>query len=109
MIPPVMASNSVLADQGKTGEAIAQAVRAAGLKRAVHLSSIGADLPSGTGPVVALHQQEARLNAIEGLHTDAPAAGLLHGKPAGQHRHDSAPGHHRLGLAARGELPDGSD
>jgi uncharacterized protein YbjT (DUF2867 family) len=69
MIPPNMASNSVLADQGEVGKAIAQAVRAAGLQRAVHLSSIGADLPSGTGPVVALHQQEARLNAIESLRT----------------------------------------
>jgi uncharacterized protein YbjT (DUF2867 family) len=67
MIPPVMTSNSVLADQTKTGEAIAQAVRDSGLKRAVHLSSIGADQPSGTGPVVIVHQQEARLNAIEGL------------------------------------------
>ena len=49
------------------GEAVAQAVRASGLKRAVHLSSIGADQPAGTGPVVSLHHQEARLNAIEGL------------------------------------------
>jgi hypothetical protein len=33
----------------------------------VHLSSIGADLPAGTGPVVGVHHQEARLNGIAGL------------------------------------------
>ena len=42
-------------------------MRAAGLKQVVHLSSIGADEPVGTGPVIGVHRQEARLNAIGGL------------------------------------------
>jgi uncharacterized protein YbjT (DUF2867 family) len=33
----------------------------------VNLSSIGADLTSGTGPIAALHRQEQRLNTISGL------------------------------------------
>lgn len=67
MIPPNVTSPDVLGFMDQIGEATAQAVRAAGLKQAVHLSSIGADEAAGTGPVVGLHRQEARLNAIEGL------------------------------------------
>ncbi|MBC6699836.1 NmrA family NAD(P)-binding protein [Hymenobacter puniceus] len=67
MIPPNVTAPDVLAHMQQAGEVIAQAVRAAGLKQAVHLSSIGADLAAGTGPVVGLYHQEARLNAIEGL------------------------------------------
>ena len=67
MIPPNVTAPDVLAFMAQVGEAVAQAVRESGLKRAVHLSSIGADRPAGTGPVVGLFHQEARLNAIEGL------------------------------------------
>ncbi len=67
MIPPNPTAPDVLAYMQQVGETIAQAVRASGLKQAVHLSSTGADLPAGTGPVVGMHHQEARLNAIEGL------------------------------------------
>lgn len=67
MIPPNAQAADFLAYQTQVGEAIVRAVREAGLKRAVHLSSIGADEPAGTGPVVGLHHQEARLNAVEGL------------------------------------------
>lgn len=64
MIPPNVTTPDVLARMDQIGEATAQAVRAAGLKLAVHLSSIGADEPAGTGPVLGLHRQEAHLNAI---------------------------------------------
>ncbi|MBD2770221.1 NmrA family NAD(P)-binding protein [Hymenobacter sp. BT664] len=67
MIPPNLAAPDALAHMHQIGEATATAVRAAGLPAAVHLSSIGADEPAGTGPVVGLYHQEARLNAIEGL------------------------------------------
>jgi uncharacterized protein YbjT (DUF2867 family) len=67
MIPPNVTAPDVLAHMQQIGEATAQAVRAAGLPAAVHLSSIGADLPAGTGPVVGLYHQEARLNAINGV------------------------------------------
>jgi len=67
MIPPNMAAPDVLAHYQRIGEATAQAVRATGLKQAVNLSSNGADLPAGTGPILGVHHQEARLNAIEGL------------------------------------------
>ena len=47
--------------------AIARAVADAGVRRAVFLSSLGAELAAGTGPVVGLHGAEERLRAITGL------------------------------------------
>ena len=67
MIPPNVTAPDVLDHMRQVGEAIAQAVRDSGLEQAVHLSSISADEPSGTGPIVGLHHQEARLNSIQGL------------------------------------------
>jgi len=66
MIPPNSQAADVLGHYDQIGEAIAQAAQASGLRRAVHLSSIGAELPAGTGPVVGVHRQEARLNALSG-------------------------------------------
>jgi uncharacterized protein YbjT (DUF2867 family) len=42
-------------------------VRESGLPYAVHLSSYGAQVPEGTGPVAGLHSSEQKLNAIGGL------------------------------------------
>ncbi|UOQ97942.1 NmrA family NAD(P)-binding protein [Hymenobacter sp. 5317J-9] len=67
MIPPNVTAPDVLAHMQQIGEATARAVRDAGVRQVVHLSSIGAEQPAGTGPVVGLHHQEARLNAIAGL------------------------------------------
>ncbi|UYZ58587.1 NmrA family NAD(P)-binding protein [Hymenobacter latericus] len=67
MLPPHVTAPDNLAYQDDLGQAIAGAVRASGLKQAVNLSSIAADLPAGTGPIVGVHRQEQRLNAIEGL------------------------------------------
>jgi uncharacterized protein YbjT (DUF2867 family) len=37
------------------------------VKRVVNLSSVGAHLSSGTGPIVGLYRQEQRLNALAGV------------------------------------------
>ncbi len=50
MIPPNLTSNDFPAFQDQVSDAIAAAVRNAGVKNVVSLSSIGADKPSGTGP-----------------------------------------------------------
>lgn len=55
------------AAQDRMGEAIAQAVRDSGVKRVVMLSSLGADLAAGNGPIAGLHAQEERLLRITGL------------------------------------------
>jgi uncharacterized protein YbjT (DUF2867 family) len=47
-------------------DAVVSAVEAARVPHVVWLSSVGADQASGTGPIVALHEAEQRLEAIEG-------------------------------------------
>ena len=42
-------------------------MKESGLRHAVHLSSYGAQVPQGTGPVTGLHSSEEKLNAINGL------------------------------------------
>ena len=66
MIPPNHTSNDFRAFQDRVSDAIAAAVRNAGVKNVVSLSSFGADKPSGTGPVVGLHNLEQKLNQIDG-------------------------------------------
>ncbi|MGA8619186.1 MAG: NAD(P)H-binding protein, partial [Candidatus Sulfotelmatobacter sp.] len=63
MLPPITSRE----DQERESDAIAQAVTESGLLYAVHLSSYGAHVPEGTGPVTGLHSSEQKLNAISGL------------------------------------------
>lgn len=67
MIPPNYAAADMPAEQNRVGEAIAKAVAASGVKRVVNLSSVGAHLASGTGPIAVLYSQEQRLNKIAGV------------------------------------------
>jgi uncharacterized protein YbjT (DUF2867 family) len=66
MIPPDLSSNDIRAYQESVSTAIAKAAGDAGVKNIVSLSSIGADKPKGTGPVVGLHNFEEKLNQIDG-------------------------------------------
>src|SRR6266446_3995410 len=63
MLPPVTSRE----DLERQSDAIAKAVKESGLRSAVHLSSYGAQVPEGTGPVAGLHSSEQKLNAIRGL------------------------------------------
>ena len=67
MIPGDYTKPDLLGQYARASEAIARAVEAAGVRRAVVLSSLGADLSAGTGPIVGLHGMEERLRAIGGL------------------------------------------
>ena len=68
LLPPSMTSQDYRADQERESDAIAKAVKDSGLRYAVHLSSFGAHVPEGTGPIAGLHSSEQKLNAIGGLH-----------------------------------------
>jgi uncharacterized protein YbjT (DUF2867 family) len=52
------------AHMARLGEAIVTAVRAAGVPYVVAVSSVGADLPSGTGFLTGLYAQEERLRTL---------------------------------------------
>jgi len=63
MLPPIISRE----DQERESDAIAEAVKESGLRYAVNLSSYGAHVPEGTGPVTGLHSSEQKLNAISDL------------------------------------------
>ena len=68
LIPPNVQTPDILAYQAKIGEAQVKAIREAGVKYVVHLSSIGAHTPVGSGPVAGLFYQERRLNKLPDTH-----------------------------------------
>lgn len=63
LLPPNYQATDFFATQRKTADAIAGAVKASGVPHVVMLSSIGADLPAGTGPIKGLHYLENALRA----------------------------------------------
>jgi uncharacterized protein YbjT (DUF2867 family) len=60
--PPGLGSDNLRAFQRRFGQAAATAVRDSHLPRVVNLSSIGAELDSGAGPINGLHDVEQLLN-----------------------------------------------
>ena len=58
MIPPHYTAPDLYAAQRKTADAIAAAVKASGVPHVVMLSSVGADLDAGNGPIKGLHYLE---------------------------------------------------
>lgn len=75
MIPADYGAPDMRRSMSRFGAAIAEAIQQSGVRRVVNLSSLGAELPAGTGPIAGLHEQEQRLNALIGLD-------LLHLRPA---------------------------
>ena len=86
MLPPAKSRE----EQERDSDAIAKAVRESGVRYAVHLSSYGAQVAEGAGPVSGLHSSEQKLNAIEGLNVlhlraayfmenNLAAIGMIHG------------------------------
>jgi uncharacterized protein YbjT (DUF2867 family) len=97
LLPPAKSRE----DQERESDAIAKAVKESGLRYAVYLSSYGAQVPEGTGPVAGLHSSEQKLNAVSGLNVlhlraayfmenNLPAIGMIH----------------RMGLFGNALLPD---
>jgi uncharacterized protein YbjT (DUF2867 family) len=68
MIPPNLTARDYRAFQDRVTGTIAAALRSAGITHVVTLSSIGADKPDRTGPVLGLRYLEQQLNHINGLH-----------------------------------------
>lgn len=62
MVPPNWAPVKWKEWIGSIGQNYAAAIKANGIRYVVNLSSIGADLPDGCGPVSGLHKSEKALN-----------------------------------------------
>jgi uncharacterized protein YbjT (DUF2867 family) len=67
LIPPDLSSPDYRAYQDRVTESIARALEKGGVANAVTLSSVGADKPEKTGPVLGLHKMELRLAQVRGL------------------------------------------
>ncbi len=67
MIPPHHNVPDLRADQLRIAASLAEGLKTAGVSRVVALSSSGASLPSGTGPIAGLHEFEELLKSIPGL------------------------------------------
>jgi uncharacterized protein YbjT (DUF2867 family) len=68
LLPPVVQSDDVLAHQARVTESIASAVTEARVPHVVFLSSMGAQLERGTGPIVSVAEAERRLGRISATH-----------------------------------------
>ncbi len=64
MVPPSFAVNDYRKYASDFAHNYAAAIKSAGIKRIVNLSSIGADVDGGTGPIAGMHDAEHILNAL---------------------------------------------
>ena len=64
LLPPDPQSSDLREKWDQEGEAIVKAIRDSRVRYVVFLSSVGADLPQGTGPIAGLHAQEERLRQL---------------------------------------------
>ena len=67
MVPPIFKVENWKKHIADVGAKYAEAIKATGVKNVVNLSSIGAHLPEGCGPVSGLYFVEKSLNALEGV------------------------------------------
>jgi uncharacterized protein YbjT (DUF2867 family) len=97
LLPPINSRE----DQERESDAIAKAVKESGVRYAVHLSSYGAQVPEGTGPVAGLHSSEQKLNAIGDLNVLHLRAGLFM-----ENNLAAIDMIHRMGMFGHALLPD---
>ncbi len=75
MVPPNFGATNWKAYIASVGELYAKAITANQIKYVVNLSSVGAELPEGCGPVTGLYHVEQALNALSDTH-------VLHLRPS---------------------------
>ena len=102
-IPPAYEQTDFAAYQKRVGEAIVKGLERAKVNYVVNLSSVGADLAQGTGPIKGLHDQEERLNTLEDVQ-------VLHLRPCFfmenfYHLIPLLKMQGRFGMALKGEVP----
>jgi uncharacterized protein YbjT (DUF2867 family) len=64
MLPPDYSQPDLRSAYNRLGDAIEKALRESRVGRVVFLSSLGAELPEGTGPIKGLHDLEKRFEAL---------------------------------------------
>lgn len=69
LLPPCYSAPSWLAHERKTMDLAVQAVKAAAVPHVVFLSSVGGQMPDGTGPIRAVHYGETVLGSASAMLT----------------------------------------
>jgi len=77
MVPPNFGAGDWKRYIAGIGENYAAAIQAAGVKNVVDLSSIGAHMPDGCGPVSGLYFSEKALNGLDGVNVKHLRAGFF--------------------------------
>jgi len=67
MVPPNYATNDMKASIAEVGKNYAEALKTNNVKYVVNLSSVGAHLPDGVGPVSGLYRVEQALNGLKNI------------------------------------------
>lgn len=75
MVPPKWDAADWIAHFDSVGKIYTAAIKKSNVKYVVNLSSVGAHLPAGCGPVSGLHKVENSLNTLTGVH-------ILHLRPS---------------------------
>jgi NAD(P)H dehydrogenase (quinone) len=74
LLPPAFSSSQVRADNDRRAQSLAAAIEAASVGHVVMLSSVGAQHPDGTGPILYLHDAEATFSRTRAAVTFLRAA-----------------------------------
>ncbi len=78
MVPPNFAAPNFRTYIKSIGENYAVAIKEAGVKKVVNLSSVGADLSGGTGPIAGLHDVENIYATLDGVAVKHLRAGYFY-------------------------------
>jgi uncharacterized protein YbjT (DUF2867 family) len=78
MVPPNWTASNYRQYIRLTGNNLRDAIKASGVKRVVNLSSIGAHLSEGTGPIAGMHDVEQTLNTLDGVAVKHLRAGFFY-------------------------------
>lgn len=78
MVPPNWGVSNYRQYIANTGKNYLEAIKASGVKRVVNLSSIGAHLPEGTGPIAGLYEVEHTLDTLDGVAVKHLRAGIFY-------------------------------
>ena len=64
MVPPNLQAEDIIGHYDRMGETLVRAIKESGVKSVMVLSSVGADMPKGNGPVAGLYRLEQKFNAL---------------------------------------------
>ena len=78
MVPPNWGVSNYRQYIAETGKNYLAAIKASGVKRVVNLSSIGAHLQEGTGPIAGLYDVEHTLNTLDDVAVKHLRAGIFY-------------------------------